>query len=113
VKSYNNPQIPPTKDLIYWDGSNADANIPNATGTKVDLSSLAKLADNSDTLVEKLNTMVFAGSLSGTEKSAMLEAVDAWDANNCQQKNSCDYLKERAKTAAYLSFASPQYHIQR
>jgi uncharacterized protein (DUF1800 family) len=99
--------------LIYWDGSKADANIPNATGTKVDLNSLAKIADKADALVEKLNTVVFAGSLNSTEKSAMLDAVNAWDANNCQQKNNCDYLKERAKTAAYLSFASPQYNIQR
>ena len=99
--------------LIYWNGSTPDSNIPNAVGTKVNLSALKAIATDSNVLVEKLNTLVLANSLSPTEKTAMLEAVNAWDANNCQAKFNCDYLQERARTAAFLVFASPQYQIQR
>ncbi len=82
-------------------GANS-CNSPN--GTSLDLSELQLLAANPTNLVDRLNRLMLAGTMSDDMKNSIVGAVNA--------VNSNDSLL-RARQALYLVATSSQYQVQR
>lgn len=95
--------------LLFWNGSAPDANVPNALGTRVDLSAFTADADNPAKLVERLSLLALGEHLPTASRTAVIEAVSAYT----QQNNGSEYRTNRVRQAAYLIFASPQYQVAR
>lgn len=93
---------------VNW-GAPANPAIPNALGTKVDLSGFTADAADPATLVDRLSMLAFGQVLPTAQRTEILNAVNAFTTKT----GGADYLTHRVRTAAYLVFASPQYHIVR
>ncbi|MBD3892807.1 DUF1800 domain-containing protein [Hydrogenophaga sp.] len=93
--------------LLFWGGSNPDIRVPNALGTRVDLS--AFLADAADParLVDRLALLALGEPLPAAARTAVLQALDAFPSGDA------DYRANRVRQAAFLVFAAPQYHLIR
>ncbi|HTP49255.1 MAG TPA: DUF1800 domain-containing protein [Anaeromyxobacteraceae bacterium] len=91
--------------LLYSaSGIAPQANVPGATGTKVDFSAFEGAAADPGALVAQLDASVLHHALSAAEAASIATAVDAVPA---------DDPLTRARAAAYLVFASPRYQITR
>ncbi len=95
--------------LFDWDGSDPNTSIPNATGTKVNLSKWAAMADNPATLVDSLSMLALGKKLAAAPRTQVINAVAWWT----PQTDSANWRTNRARAAAYLVFASPDYQVQR
>ncbi len=95
--------------LIDWGGAAADASVPGAVGTRADLSAFVATAVDAAALVDRIAVLAFGQPLGGTPRDEVIKAVALWtpaiDKDNWQVN--------RVKTAAYLVFGSPNYHMQR
>ena len=89
--------------LIMGGGAKAQANVAGATGTTIDLSSVASTTDPV-AMIAKLNLLLMQGSLSSQASTAILAAVKAQAAGN---------PLAAARTAAYLILTSGQYQVER
>ena len=86
----------------------ADPTVAGAIGTTVDLSTYAAAASGTvDSLVQRLNSDLLHGGLSGAEAAIVATAVNAIPATAPQ------LALERARSAAYLVLASPRYQVTR
>lgn len=94
--------------LLDWGGAEPEASVPGAVGTKVELAPLEALADKPAALVDNLSMMVLGRKLASAQRGKVITAVQWWTA-----QNSSEWRHERAATAAYLVFASPDYQVQR
>jgi uncharacterized protein (DUF1800 family) len=94
--------------LVNWGGSAASASVPEALPTQVNLDPFLTDASDPARLVDRMARVGLGGRITPAARQTVINAVAAWNAGN-----SANYLKERVKTAAYLVFASPQYHIAR
>lgn len=95
--------------LLFWNGSGPDANVPNALGTRVNLSAFTADADDPAKLVERLSLLALGEPLPTASRNAVIQAVSSYTPQN----NPGDYRASRVRQAAYLIFASPQYQIAR
>lgn len=95
--------------VIFWGGSTAGADVPNALGTKVNLSGFESSAADPAALVDRLSMLALGRALPDASRSKVIEAVAAMSQNS----SGDDWVKNRVKTAAYLVFASPQYNVIR
>ncbi len=95
--------------LLFWNGSGPDANVPNALGTRVNLSAFTADADDAAKLVERLSLLALGEPLPTASRNAVIQAVSAYT----QQNSGNDYRTSRVRQAAYLVFASPQYQVAR
>ncbi len=95
--------------LTDWGGSTPDATVPNAIGTRIDLS--AFIADTPDAakLIDRLSLLAFGQTLAPGPRTEVIKAVAYWTAAT----GGTNWQSNRAKTAAYLVFASPQFQVQR
>ena len=93
--------------MVNWGGTPPSANVPDALGTKVNLEAFTADAADPAKLVDRMVRLGLGGRISPASRQAMIDAVSAWS------PASSDYLAQRAKTAAYLVFASPHYQIAR
>lgn len=86
---------------LGWTGSGADV--------KADLQPLADLAAAGDVdgLIERLNLLLYAGSMSAALKQDLLEAVTSVYGIDAASQLS------RARVALFLALASPEYLVQR
>ena len=75
---------------------------PGATGTQPDWSALSAVAGNATALVDKLDALLFHGTMSAAMRSGLATAIAA----------TPDPLT-RAKTAYYLVITSSDYQVQR
>jgi hypothetical protein len=95
--------------VLDWDGSEPEADVPNAIGTKTDLSAYTADAADANKLIDRLSMLALGQKLPAAARAKVLTAVEWWtpktDAENWQIN--------RVKTAAYLVFASPNYQVQR
>jgi len=90
--------------LLDWGGSSATGStVPNAVGTKVNLAAMSTDAANAGTLVDRLSMLALGRTLPATARAEVVKAVEASGSN----------AANRVKTAAYLVFGSPQYHVHR
>ncbi|MEK8032999.1 DUF1800 domain-containing protein [Ideonella sp. DXS29W] len=95
--------------LLDWNGSAPDPNVPDAVGTRVDLTAFLPDAKNAEKLVDGLSMMTLGRLLPEAPRAKVLKAVKWWspttDPNNWQA--------QRVKAAAYLVLGSPDYQVQR
>ncbi len=94
--------------LIDWNGSNPDPQVPNAVGTKVDLSDFMRDAPDATKLVDRMSLLLLGEALPPASRTGVINAVSAWTSTNDR-----DWQSWRVKTAAYLVLASPRYQVQR
>jgi hypothetical protein len=95
--------------LIMWDGSNPSSSVPNAVGTKVNLSAFTTDATNPERLVDRLSLLELGERLPDASRNAVLTAVSSITQSN----SGSAYLTTRVKQAAFLVLASPQYQMTR
>ncbi len=93
--------------LFMWGGTTPDKSVPNALGTKVDLSAFAADTDDPAKLVDRLSALAVGGPLPAAARSQIVSAVAAFTS-----ANSTEWRAERVKQAAYLVFASPNFQVQ-
>ena len=90
--------------LIFTTAVAADTTVYGSTGTRLDLARYQAVAGNSGALADMLDRDLLAGTMSPGMKSAIMTAVDALPATD---------TTNRARTAAYLVVASPQFQVTR
>lgn len=95
--------------LIDWGGSPPSSAIPNALGTKIDVTAFLSDADDAAKLVDRMSLLTLGQPLQGPTRSAVINAVSYWTT----KRDSVNWKKYRVNTAAYFIFASPQYQVQR
>lgn len=96
--------------LLFWGGSTPSSDVPNATGTQVDLNAFLSDADRPDVLVDRLSNLALGAPLPSAARSAVITAVSAYTSAN---SGAANFKRYRVQQAAYLVFASPQYQIAR
>ena len=106
--------------LLYWWGERGvtpNPTIPHAFGTRINLAEWERLLtteDDSAAALAQIDMLLLGGQLAADEKTAILAAMDAWNAGmTWLEKENSSWRKERIKTAFYLVLASPAYQIQR
>ena len=95
--------------LLDWGGAAPNASVPNAVGTKVDLSAFTADAADAPALVDRLSVLALGQTLSGPSRDDVITAVSWWTPANDKD----NWQLNRVKTAAYLVFGSPNYQVQR
>lgn len=83
-------------------GVNNTATFTPFTGMRIDVSPYASLANDSNTMLDALDTVMMHGQMSSQVRTAVKTAVDGIGAANGTQ---------RAKTAIYLIGSSSQYQV--
>ncbi len=95
--------------LIEWGGSAPIASVPNAIGTKVNLSAFTTDAADAGKLVDRLSVIATGQPLPATTRAEVIKAVAWWTVSTDQT----NWQTNRVKTAAYLVFATPNFQVQR
>ena len=95
--------------LLDWGGSAPDANVPNAVGTRIDLSAFLADAPDAAKLVDRLSMLALGQALPSGPRTEVINAVSWWTA----ARDATNWQTNRVKTAAYLVFASPNYQVLR
>jgi uncharacterized protein (DUF1800 family) len=94
--------------LLDWDGSDPDPDIPNAIGTKVDLTAFLPKANDPAALVDGLSTTVLGRVLASGPRDKVITAVSWWTS----QTDATNWQRNRVRAAAYLVLGSPDYQVQ-
>ena len=94
--------------LLDWGGSTPSADVPNAIGTKVDLTAFEADAADAAKLVDRLSALALGRKLAAAPRDKVIAAV-----SRLTQANDTNWKANRLKTAAYLVFASPDYQVLR
>ena len=81
-----------------------DPSVYGATGTQLDLSTYTAAANDTNALLDRVDANVMGGTMGTTMRGAIASAVNAVAATDALN---------RARTALYLTFSSPQYQVQR
>jgi hypothetical protein len=95
--------------LLDWGGSTPAAGIPNALGTKVDLTAFLTDAGDAAKLVDRLSMLALGQALPSVPRDKVIAAVSWWTAST----DSVNWKTNRVKAAAYLVFGSPNYQVLR
>jgi uncharacterized protein (DUF1800 family) len=97
-----NKYITPYPDTVT--GIYLDPDVSNSIGTTIDWASWKTVAADTNKLIEKINALMFHGSMSAGMKTALTKGIEAV---------APDDPLLRARTAVYLSVTSPQYQVER
>lgn len=85
-----------------------DSSVAGAIGTRVDLKSYEAIgAGSAAALVQRFNTDLMHGSFGTSEIDAIIAAVNAFPAGDAR------FASDRARSAAYVTLASPRYQVTR
>jgi hypothetical protein len=95
--------------LIDWNGSAPAADVPNALGTKVDLSAFEVDVNDPAKLVDRLSALALGRNLAAAPRDKVIAAVARWT----PATDSTNWKANRLKTAAFLVFGSPDYQVLR
>jgi hypothetical protein len=95
--------------LLEWGGSTPVTSVPNATGTKVDLSRFTADAADASKLVDRLSVIATGQALPAATRTEIIKAVSWWTATT----DKTNWQSNRVKTAAYLVFATPNFQVER
>ncbi|MDL2338416.1 MAG: DUF1800 domain-containing protein [Pseudomonadota bacterium] len=95
--------------LLDWGGSAPSADVPNATGTKVDLMKFTADAVDAGKLVDRLSVITTGQPLPTSTRAEIIKAVSWWTVST----DKTNWQINRVKTAAYLVFATPNFQVQR
>jgi len=94
-------------ELLMWGGAPPHPTVPGATGTSVDLRRFEAEAADAGKLVDRLSLLAAGGPLPDATRALVVQAVEAI------ASGSPAWQHERARQAAFLVFASPQFQVQR
>ena len=95
--------------LLEWGGSTPVASVPNATGTRIDLSRFTTDAADAGKLVDRLSLIATGQPLPTATRTEIVKAVSWWTAST----DKANWQANRVKTAAYLVFATPNFQVER
>ena len=95
--------------LLEWGGSTPVTSVPNATGTKIDLSRFTADAADAGKLVDRLSLIATGQPLPTATRTEIVKAVSWWTATT----DKANWQANRVKTAAYLVFATPNFQVER
>ena len=95
--------------LLEWGGSTPVTSVPNATGTKIDLSRFTADATDAGKLVDRLSLIATGQPLPTVTRTEIVKAVSWWTAST----DKANWQANRVKTAAYLVFATPNFQVER
>ena len=95
--------------LLDWGGSAASADVPNALGTKVDLSGFEVDANDPAKLVDRLSALALGRKLATGPRDKVIAAVTYWT----PATDVTNWKANRVKAAAYLVLGSPDYQVLR
>lgn len=95
--------------LLHWNGSDASADVPSATGTKVNLNAFLAGAGDAGALVDRLGVLATGATLPIATRQRIVGAVEGFTAQN----TGADWQTRRVQVAAYLVYASPWYQVIR
>jgi uncharacterized protein (DUF1800 family) len=95
--------------LLEWGGSTPTTSVPNATGTKVDLSRFTTDAADAGKLVDRLSVIATGVPLPTATRAEIIKAVSWWTATT----DKANWQVNRVKTAAYLVYATPNFQVER
>ena len=95
--------------MVDWGGFAPSAGVPNAVGTRIDLSAFTSDAADAARLVDRISLLALGRELQATPRTAVINAVSWWTSAN----DSANWRTNRVKAAVYLVFASPDYQVQR
>ena len=93
--------------LIFWNGSGASSTVPGAVGTRVNLSGFEADVTDAGRLVDRISMLALGELLPATSRTAVISAVNQFGAGTASERTN------RVRQAAFLVFASPQYHLVR
>jgi uncharacterized protein (DUF1800 family) len=95
--------------MIDWGGGDVSTTIPNAIGTKVDLSAFTGDAGDATALVDRVSMLALGQALPPASRQKVIDAVSWWT----DKSDPTNWQTNRVKTAAYLVYGSPNYQVQR
>jgi hypothetical protein len=95
--------------LLEWGGSTPVTSVPNATGTKIDLSRFTADAADAGKLVDRLSLIATGQPLPTATRTEIVKAVSWWTTKT----DKANWQANRVKTAAYLVFATPNFQVER
>lgn len=93
--------------LIFWNGSGASASVPGAVGTRVNLTGFEADATDAGRLVDRISLLALGELLPTASRTAVISAVNQFGSGTSSERTN------RVRQAAFLVFASPQYHLVR
>ena len=95
---------------LVYQGYAPDATIPNATGTRLDLSQFAALATNPAAMVARYSEVLTGGQLDPAAQALVVTAVNAV---TLSATPTAAQLLARAQMGAYLILSSYHFQVQR
>jgi uncharacterized protein (DUF1800 family) len=95
---------------LVYQGYAPDATIPNATGTRLDLSQFAALAANPAAMVTRYSEVLTGGQLDPAAQALVVTAVNAI---TLSAPPTAAQLLARAQMGAYLILSSYHFQVQR
>ncbi len=95
--------------LIDWGGTTPSADVPNALGTKVNLSAFEADAADAAKLVDRLSALALGRKLATAPRDKVIAAVTWWSPTT----DAANWKANRVKAAAFLVFGSPDYQVLR
>jgi uncharacterized protein (DUF1800 family) len=95
--------------LLNWGGSQPAPGVPDAIGTQVALEAFDADATDAAKLVDRLALLAHGEPLPAGPRAKVLEAVSWWT----DRTDARNWQRNRVRTAAYLVFAAPAYHVIR
>jgi hypothetical protein len=75
----------------------------------VNLSAYTADATDAGALVDRLSNLALGRTLTGTARSEVVRATEWWTS----ARDPSNWRVNRVKTAAFLIYGSPHYHVQR
>ena len=95
--------------LLDWGGSAPNTSVPNAVGTRVDLSAFTADAADAAKLVDRIALLATGKPLAATPRQKVIDAVAWWT----DKTDATNWRINRVKAAAYLVYGAPDYQVQR
>ena len=100
--------------LVFWGGSQKAKGVPRGIGTFVVLKAFRPDAVDAARLVDRLSLLVLGEVLPATERTAVINAVNAFTIpTSGTRQQIIDAKTNRIRQAAFLVLASPQYQLIR
>jgi len=82
--------------------------VSGSWGTSISMSKWLSVASDPAALVDRFNLLMTSNQLTASQRQTVIDAVAAWD-----PAQDSDYRLHRVRTAAYLTFLSPQFSVIR
>lgn len=99
--------------LMFWGGSQPNASVPRALGTRVSLQPFTPYAADAGALVDRISRLLLGELLPADQRAAVVSAVEAYPVETQTRAARDASLINRVRQAAYLVLSTPQYHVIR